>query len=132
MWLGLIKEGEHPVDLRLVTQKEASDDCEVDATSIEERVSFLSVAIEVCWHHWFAFCQCTGHSFICLVGCIYAHYKVNPNIFQFYFDFMDIFHHPPMHPLFHNTYEFYLFFYYFISSFIIYNNHLYLRQYFPF
>ena len=43
------------------------------------------------------------------VGCIYAHYKVNPNIFQFYFDFMDIFHHPPMHPLFCNIYEFYLF-----------------------
>ena len=44
------------------------------------------------------------------VGCIYAHYKVNPNIFQFYFDFMDIFHHPPMHPLFRNIYEFYLIF----------------------
>ena len=66
------------------------------------------------------------------VGCIYAHYKVNPNIFQFYFDFMDSFHHPPMHPLFHNIYEFYLIFYYFISSFIIYNNHLYLRRYFQF
>ena len=48
------------------------------------------------------------------VGCIYAPYKVTPNIFQFYFDFMDIFHHPPMHPLFRNIYEFYLIFYYFI------------------
>ena len=67
-----------------------------------------------------------------LVGCIYAPYKVNPNIFQFYFDFMDIFHHPSMHPLFRNIYEFYFIFYYFISSFIVYNNYLYLRRYFPF
>ena len=66
------------------------------------------------------------------VGCIYAPYKVNPNIFRFYFDFLDIFHHPSMHPLFHNIYEFYLIFYDFISSFIIYNNHLYLRQHFLF
>ena len=66
------------------------------------------------------------------VGCIYAHYKVNPNIFQFYSDFMNIFHHPPMHPLFRNICEFYLIFYYFISSFIIYNNHFYLRRYFLF
>ena len=58
------------------------------------------------------------------VGCIYAPYKVNPNIFQFYFDFMDIFHHPSMHPLFRTIYEFYLIFYNFISFFIIYNNHL--------
>ena len=61
------------------------------------------------------------------VGCIYAPYKVNPNIFQFYFDFMDIFHHTSMHPLFHNIYEFYPIFYDFILSFVIYNNHLYLR-----
>ena len=66
------------------------------------------------------------------VGCIYAHYKVNPNIFQFYFDFMNIFHHPPMHSLFRNIYEFYFIFYYFISSFIIYNYHFYLRRYFLF
>ena len=66
------------------------------------------------------------------VGCIYAPYKVNPNIFQFYFDILDIFHHSSMHPLFRNIYEFYLIFYDFISSFIIYNNHLYLRRYFLF
>ena len=64
------------------------------------------------------------------VGCIYAPYKVNPNIFQFYFDFLDIFHHTSMHPLFRNIYEFYLIFCDFISSFIIYNNHLYLRRHF--
>ena len=68
----------------------------------------------------------------CSVGCIYALYKVNPNIFQFYFNFLDIFHHPSMHPLFRNIYEFYLIFYDFISSFIIYNNHLYLRWHFLF
>ena len=56
------------------------------------------------------------------VGCIYAPYKVNPNIFQFNFDFLDIFHHTSMHPLFHNIYEFYLIFCDFISSSIIYNN----------
>ena len=66
------------------------------------------------------------------VGCIYAPYKVNPNIFQFYFNFLDIFHHTSMHPLFCNIYEFYFIFYDFISSFIIYNNHLYLRRHFPF
>ena len=31
--------------------------------------------------------SCTMNKHI--VGCIYAPYKVNPNIFQFYFDFMD-------------------------------------------
>ena len=69
-----------------------------------------------------------------LVWCIYAPYKVNPNIFQFYFDFPDIFHHTSMHPLFHNIYEFYLIFYDFISLSIIYNNrdYLYLRQHFLF
>ena len=61
------------------------------------------------------------------VGCIYAPDKVNPNIFQFYFDFPDIFHHTSMHPLFCNFYEFYLIFYDFISPFIIYQNYLYLR-----
>ena len=66
------------------------------------------------------------------VGCIYAPYKVNPNIFQFYFYFPDIFYHTSMHLLFRNIYEFYLIFYDFISSFIIYNNHLYLRQHFLF
>ena len=66
------------------------------------------------------------------VGCIYAHYKVNPNIFQFYFDFMNIFLHPPMHPLFRNAYEFYLIFYYFTSSFIVYNYHFCLRRTFLF
>ena len=45
-------------------------------------------------------------------------YKVNPNIFHF--DFLDIFHHTSMHPLFCNFYEFYLIFYDFISPFIIY------------
>ena len=54
------------MDPRLVTQKEVSDDCEVDAASIEECTSFLSVAIKVCWHCWFDFCQCIGPSFICL------------------------------------------------------------------
>ena len=54
------------------------------------------------------------------VGCIYAPDKVNPNIFQFYFDFSSIFHHTSMHPLLHDCYEFYLIFYYFISPFIIY------------
>ena len=53
------------------------------------------------------------------VGCIYAPYKVNPNIFQFYFDFPDIFHHTSMHPLFCNIYEFYLIFYDFISLSIL-------------
>ena len=52
---------------------------------------------------------------ISFVGCIYAPHKVNPNIFQFYFDFPDIFHHTSMHPLFRNIYEFYLIFYDFIS-----------------
>ena len=66
------------------------------------------------------------------VGCIYAPYKVNPNIFQFYFDFLDIFHHTSMHPLFCNIYEFYLIFCDFISSSIIYNNYLYSRRHFPF
>ena len=61
------------------------------------------------------------------VGCIYAPYKVNPNIFQFYFNFLDILHHTSMHPFFCNIYEFYLIFYDFISLSIIYNNHLYLR-----
>ena len=55
-----------------------------------------------------------------IVGCIYAPDKVNPNIFQFYFDFSDIFHHTSMHPLFHNFYEFYLIFNNFISPFIVY------------
>ena len=63
------------------------------------------------------------------VGCIYAPDKVNPNIFQFYFDFSDIFHHISMHPVFCNFYEFYLIFNDFISPFIIY---LYLRQHFHF
>ena len=67
-----------------------------------------------------------------IVGCIYAPDKVNPNIFQFYFDFPDIFHHTSMHPLFRNIYEFYLIFCDFISPFIIYQNHLYLRQHFLF
>ena len=40
------------------------------------------------------------------VGCIYAPDKVNPNIFQFYLNFSDIFHHTSMHPLFLNFYEF--------------------------
>ena len=66
------------------------------------------------------------------VGCIYAPYKVNPNIFQFYFDFLDIYHHTSMHPLFRNIYEFYLIFCDFISLSIIYNNHLYPREHFPF
>ena len=66
------------------------------------------------------------------VGCIYAPYKVNTNIFQFYFDFLDIFHHTSMHPLFRNKYEFYLIFCDFISSSIIYNNYLYSRQHFPY
>ena len=74
---------------------------------------------------------CIPHNALC-VGCIYAPYKVNPNIFQFYFHFPDIFHHTSMHPLFCNIYEFYLIFCDFISSFIIYNNHLYLRQHFLF
>ena len=59
-----------------------------------------------------------------VVGCIYAPYKVNPNIFQFYFDFPDIFHHISMHPLFRNIYEFYPIFYDFISPSIINLNHL--------
>ena len=53
------------------------------------------------------------------VGCIYAPYKVNPNIFRFYFNFLDIFHHTSMHPLFHNIYEFCLIFYDFISLSIL-------------
>ena len=53
------------------------------------------------------------------VGCIYAPYKVNPNIFQFYVNFLDIFHCTSMHPLFHNIYEFYLIFYDFISLSIL-------------
>ena len=66
------------------------------------------------------------------VGCIYAPHKVSPNIFQFYFYFPDIFHHTFMHPLFRNIYEFYLIFCDFISPFIIYQNHLYLRRHFLF
>ena len=34
------------MDPRLVTQKEVSDNCEVNATSIEECMSFLSVTIK--------------------------------------------------------------------------------------
>ena len=56
----------------------------------------------------------TGHPLTSPVECIYAPYKVNPNIFQFCFDFPDIFHHTSMHPLFCNIYEFYLIFYDFI------------------
>ena len=67
-----------------------------------------------------------------LVGCIYTPYKVNPNIFQFYSDLLDIFHHISMHPLFRNIYEFYFIFSGFISSSIIYNNYLYSRQHFLF
>ena len=66
------------------------------------------------------------------VGCIYAPYKVNPNIFQSYFDFLDIFHHTSMHTLFRNIYGFYLVFYDFISCSIIYNNYLYSRWHFLF
>ena len=54
------------MDPRLVTQKEVSNNCEVNATSIEECVSFLSVTVKVRWHRWLDFCQHTGHSFICL------------------------------------------------------------------
>ena len=54
------------MDPRLVTQKEVSDNSEVNATCIEECTSFLSVAVEVCWHRWLDLCQCTGRSFICL------------------------------------------------------------------
>ena len=82
-----------------------------------------------CIHEWR--CLRTFNDVQC-VGCIYAPYKVNPNIFQFYFNFLDIFHHTSMHPLFRNIYEFYSIFYDFISSFIIYNNHLYLRRHFLF
>ena len=64
------------------------------------------------------------------LGCIYAPDKVNPNIFQFYFDFSDIFHHTSMHPLFHDFYEFYLIFNDFISPFIIYQSYLYSRWHF--
>ena len=67
-----------------------------------------------------------------IVGCIYAPYKANPNIFQFYFNFLDIFYHTSMHPLFCNISEFYLIFYDFISLSIIKNNHLYLRRHFLF
>ena len=108
-------------------------------------VAVIRLILQVCAHYysyevviWGLFLRILRHANCTLdfwpmldVGCIYAPCKVNPNIFQFYFDFMDIFHHPSMHPLFCNIYEFYLIFYYFISSFIIYNNYLYLRQYFP-
>ena len=84
------------------------------------------------WHP--SVCPCFPcfilHPYVSLVGCIYAPHKVNPNIFQFYFDFLDIFHHTSMHPFFRNFYEFYLIFNGFISPFIIYQNHLYLRQHF--
>ena len=40
------------------------------------------------------------------VRCIYAPDKVNPNIFQFYFDFSDIFHHTSMPPLFATSMNF--------------------------
>ena len=67
-----------------------------------------------------------------VVGCIYAPDKVSPNIFQFHFDFSDIFHHTSMHPLLRNFYEFYLIFNNFISPFIVYQNYLYSRQHFLF
>ena len=54
------------MDPSLVTQKEVSDDCEVDAASIEECVSFLSVTGEVHQHRQFDFCQHTDRSFIYL------------------------------------------------------------------
>ena len=60
------KEGEYPVDLRLVIQKEVSNNREVDATGIEEHMSFLSVTIKVCRHCWLDLCQHTGHPFVCL------------------------------------------------------------------
>ena len=75
-------------------------------------------ATEIGWHSWWHCCSTTC-SCASLVGCIYAPYKVNPNIFQFYFDFPDIFHHTSMHPLFRNIYEFYLIFYDFISLSIL-------------
>ena len=62
----------------------------------------------------------TPHTPLPVVGCIYAPDKVNPNIFQFYFNFSDIFHHTSMHPLFHDFYKYYLIFNNFISSFIVY------------
>ena len=76
VWL---EEGEYPVDLRLVIWKEVNDDCEVDATCIEECTSFLLVAIKVCWHCWLDLCQCTGISFICLSPTI------SETIFRFWF-----------------------------------------------
>ena len=54
------------MDPRLVVRKEVSDNREVDATGIEECVSFLLVAIKVCWHCWLDLCQRTGHPFILL------------------------------------------------------------------
>ena len=58
------KEGEYPVDPRLVTRKEVSNNHEVDATGIEECMPFFLVAIEVRQHCWLDFCQHTGHPFI--------------------------------------------------------------------
>ena len=48
----------------VVIWKEISNDCEVDATCIEECMSFLLVTIKVHWHCWLDLCQHTGHSFI--------------------------------------------------------------------
>ena len=67
-----------------------------------------------------ALSRCVDHKWGEDVGCIYAPDKVNPNIFQFYSNFSDIFHHTSMHPLFRNFYEFYLIFIDFISPFIVY------------
>ena len=72
--------------------------------------------LELCSAHTSKLCSALKSE---LVGCINAPYKVNPNIFQFYFDFPDIFHHTSMHPLFRNIYEFYLIFYDFISLSIL-------------
>ena len=46
------------------------------------------------------------HFKVLCVGCIYAPDKVNPNIFQFYSNFLSIFHHTSMHPFLHKFYVF--------------------------
>ena len=60
-----------------------------------------------------------GNLFISVLSQ-HAHHKVNPNIFQFYFNFSTIFCCSSMHPFFCDLYDFYLVFLHLISPIIIY------------
>ena len=75
---------------------------------------------------------CVWDLMVIHVGCIYAPDKLNPNIFQFYFNFSNIFHHTSMHPFLHNFYEFYLNFIILFHLLLSTKSHLYSRWHFHF